>query len=63
MLNIVAFTISVLLFLILGFKSKKPFDKGFFTSRGITQLLIGVFTCTTTLFYYLMCERSLKPTH
>ena len=62
-LNIVAFTLGVLLFIILGFNSKKPFEKGFFTGRGIAQLFIGVFACTTSLFYYLMCERSLKPSH
>jgi hypothetical protein len=62
MLNIVVFTLSVLLFIVLGFNSKKAFDKGFFTGRGIAQVLMGVFVCTTSLFYYLMCDRALKPT-
>jgi hypothetical protein len=62
-LNIIVFTLAVIFFIVLGFNSKKAFDKGFFTGRGIAQLLVGIFACTTTLFYYLMCERSLKPTH
>jgi hypothetical protein len=62
MLNIIFFTLGVILFIVLGFNSKKVFDKGFFTGRGIAQVLIGIFACTTSLFYYLMCERALKPT-
>lgn len=61
MLNIVIFTLGVLFFIILGFNAKKPFEKGFFTGRGIAQLVIGVFACTTSLFYYLMCDRALAP--
>ena len=63
MLNIVVFTLSIIFFIVLGFKSKTPFVKGFFTGRGIAQVLMGVFACTTSLFYYLMCDRALKPTH
>jgi len=55
--NLIVFAILVLGMVFLAFRTKK----GLTLPNIFFGLISSVVACTNTLFFYIMCERSLKP--
>jgi hypothetical protein len=58
-LNLVVFGMLIISGLFL--MTSKAVPKGLVGIQLFTNLVLGVFAGTNTLFYYLICERALKP--
>jgi hypothetical protein len=55
--NLIVFVILVIGMVFLAFRTKK----GLTLPNIFFGLISSVVACTNTLFFYIMCERSLKP--
>jgi hypothetical protein len=55
--NLIVFVILVVGMVLLAFRTKK----GLTLPNIFFGLISSVVACTNTLFFYIMCERSLKP--
>lgn len=58
-INIAVFVMLILSLVTLAFTNNAP--KGFFGIQMFTNFILAVFAGTNSLFYYLLCDRALKP--
>lgn len=59
MLNLVVFGLLIISGLFL--MTTKSVPKGIIAVQLFTNIILGVFAGTNALFYYLICDRALKP--
>jgi len=58
-INIAAFVIIIVATLVIP--TMKGIPKGMMTGHMLLYIISGIFAATNALFYYLICDRALKP--